>query len=73
MANRVKEHKALESLINQHGLVMVRARKHYQIEKDGKYIATVSHSPSDQNFARQTVRDLVRKGFLPAAVKNVKI
>ena len=72
MANRVKEHKALEALVNQHGMVVIRARKHYQIEKDGKFVATVSHSPSDQHFARQVVRDLVRKGHLPESAKGLK-
>jgi len=71
--NRVKEHKALETLIGRYGLEMVRERKHYSIRKGGNYVATVSHSPSDPHFARQTIRDLVRKGYLPEEVKGVKI
>jgi hypothetical protein len=71
--NRVKEHKALAELIRPYGLEMVRERKHYSIRKGAVYVATVSHSPSDQNFARQTVRDLVRKGHLPESVKGIKI
>lgn len=71
--NRVKEHKALADLIRPYGLEMVRERKHYSIRRGDAYVATVSHSPSDPHFARQTVRDLVRKGYLPESVKGIKI
>jgi len=71
--NRIKEHKALEELIRPYGLTMTRERKHYAIRKGDAYDATVSHSPSDPHFARQTIRDLVRKGYLPDSVKGVKI
>lgn len=70
--NYVKEHKRLQALIESHGLTYERGRKHYEIRKGGQYVATVSHSPSDMHFARQAVRDLVRKGLLPDSVKAVK-
>lgn len=71
--NRVKEHKALAELIRPYGLTMERERKHYSIRKGDAYVATVSHSPSDQHFARQVIRDLVRKGYLPESVKGAKV
>lgn len=72
--NRIKEHKALADLIAPYGLTMVRERKHFSI-RDGKgnYVTTVSHSPSDPHFARQTIRQLVRMGRVPESVKGVKI
>ena len=71
--NRVSEHRRLEEFIKPYGLTMTRERKHYAIRKVDAYVATVSHSPSDPHFARQTIRDLVRKGYLPVSVKGVKI
>jgi uncharacterized protein YkuJ len=71
--NYVREHKALAKLVKDHGMVMVRARKHYAIEKDGKFISSVSHSPKSSTFAREVIRELVNKGHLPAELKNVKI
>jgi hypothetical protein len=71
--NRVKEHKALESLIRQYGLTVERRRKHYVVEDSkGNAVTTISHSPSDPHFARQTVRVLVSRGYLPVSAKNVK-
>lgn len=72
--NRVKEHRALSELIAPYGLVMVKERKHFSIRDDqGNYVTTVSHSPSDPYFARQTVRQLVRMGRVPESIKGVKI
>ena len=71
--NYTKEHKALQRLVEAHGLVYSRGTKHYVIsDRQGRRLACVSHSPNCQHFARQTVRELVLKGVLPKHVKGVK-
>ena len=68
-----KSHKALEVAIRPYGLVLVKERKHYAIrDQRGNFISSVSHSPSDPHFARQTVRELVKVGRLPEELKRVK-
>lgn len=67
-----KQHKALAELIGKYGLTLEKGRKHYAILKDGKQVTSVSSSPSDPYFARQTVRCLVRDGLLPESVKGTK-
>ena len=72
--NRVKEHKALAEAIAPYGLTMVKDRKHFSIrDREGNYVTSVSHSPSDPHFARQTIRQLVRIGRVPETLKGVKI
>ena len=65
--------KAFNSAIKPYGLYVSQSEgKHYAIVNDsGKRVATLS-STGDPNACRQAIRDLVRAGLVPSAVKRLK-
>jgi hypothetical protein len=67
-----KPHKKLADVIGKYGLTLELGKGHYEIKKGGKYITSVSSTPSDPHFARQTIRCLVRDGHLPIEAKTIK-
>ena len=70
----MKQHKALSELLRKYNLELEAGRTHHRVvTRQGKYITSVSSSPSDPHFGNQTVRTLVRMGALPAEAKKVKI
>lgn len=69
-----KAHKRLNEVLNGYKLSLVEGKNHMKVvDASGKYITSVSASPSDPYFARQTIRALVRDGHLPESVKKLVI
>ena len=65
-------HRRFADLCKSHDLTLERRSKHYGILRSGKLVATLTHSATDTNTYRETVRTLVRLGALPVEAKRVK-
>lgn len=65
-----KRTKDFQKALKAHRLELVEGGKHYRIEREGKLIATFSHT-GEQNCIRQCVRDLVRAGVVPESMKRL--
>lgn len=64
--------KAYEGIIRQHGLTLIRGSKHWKVvDTKGVTLASVSGS-GEANALRQSIRDLVRLGCVPAQAKRIK-
>jgi len=65
--------KKLEKAIKPYGLKIVRGDHHHIVDKRGVFIHTLPSSPSCPFFAENTIHELVRRGILPAEMKNLRI
>lgn len=65
MASHRKEFRRIADVIKPYGYSIVKTSKHSKIvNKQGKCIYTLPGSPSDGNFWRQCIRDLIRLNLI---------
>jgi hypothetical protein len=65
--------KSLRKSFTPFGLEIVSGDHCKVVNSSGRIIYHFGGSPSDINFARQMIRDLVRSGDLPKKAKRIKI